>query len=160
MASEMPVLPDVGSSTVQPGCSRPSASAFSIIARAGRSLMEPVGLRSSSFAHSRTCGAGESDGRPTSGVSPTACNSESYRAMTPPGVGLTHTAGDGGQDRDGRVLPNRGLEAAGEPHVLVVDVDVHEAVQVAVLHQPRRDPAVAGLEVVDHLGDGAPLRLD
>src|SRR5215218_8315906 len=137
MASEMPVLPDVGSSTVQPGCSSPSASAFSIIARAGRSLMEPVGLRSSGFAHSRTCGAGESDGRPTSGVSPTACSRESYRAMTPPGEapGLgrdetrpapdsAHAAGDCGQDGDGGVLPDRRLEAACEPHVLVVDVDV------------------------------------
>src|SRR5689334_4303406 len=129
----MPVLPDVGSSTVQPGSSSPSDSAFSIIARAGRSLMEPVGLRSSSLAHNRTCGAGDSDGRPTSGVSPTACNSESYRAMTPPGDGLAHTAGDGGQDRDGGVLPHRRLQPAGEPNVLVVDVDVDETVQVAVL---------------------------
>jgi hypothetical protein len=77
IASEMPVLPDVGSSTVQPGVSSPSASAFSIMARAGRSLMEPVGLRSSSFAQSRTSGVGERFGRPTSGVSPTAASSES-----------------------------------------------------------------------------------
>ena len=77
MASEMPVLPDVGSRIVQPGVSCPSASARSIIASAGRSLIEPVGLRSSSFAHSRTSGAGERFGSPTSGVSPTACSSES-----------------------------------------------------------------------------------
>ncbi len=85
MASEMPVLPEVGSSTVQPGVSRPSASARSTMASAGRSLMEPVGLRSSSLAHSRTSGAGLRFGRPTSGVSPTACSSESYRtAVQPP----------------------------------------------------------------------------
>ena len=84
MASEMPVLPEVGSSTVAPGASSPSASAFSIMASAGRSLIDPVGLRSSSFAHSRTCGAGDSDGRPTSGVSPTAASSESYRAISRP----------------------------------------------------------------------------
>ncbi len=82
MASEMPVLPDVGSSTVAPGVSSPSASAFSIMASAGRSLIEPVGLRSSSLAHSRTCGAGDSEGSPTSGVSPTAASRESYRAIS------------------------------------------------------------------------------
>ena len=72
MASEMPVLPEVGSSIVQPGWSSPSASAASTIASAARSLIDPVGLRSSSFAHSRTSGDGDSDGSPTSGVSPTA----------------------------------------------------------------------------------------
>ena len=35
---------------VQPGVSRPSASACSTMCRAGRSLTEPVGLRSSSLA--------------------------------------------------------------------------------------------------------------
>jgi hypothetical protein len=82
MASEMPVLPDVGSSTVQPGLSCPSASARSTIASAGRSLIDPVGLRSSSFAHSRTSGEGDSDGKPTIGVSPTAARRESYRAIS------------------------------------------------------------------------------
>ena len=84
IASEMPVLPDVGSRIVQPGVSRPSASAAATIASAARSLMEPVGLRSSSFAHSRTAGPsafsvqrGDRCGRPTSGVLPTACTSDS-----------------------------------------------------------------------------------
>ena len=83
MASEMPVLPEVGSRMVQPGVSRPSASAAAIIASAARSLIEPVGLRSSSLAQSRTAGVavpvqrGDSRGRPTSGVSPTASTSES-----------------------------------------------------------------------------------
>ena len=77
MASEMPVLPDVGSRIVQPGRSMPSRSAASIIASAGRSLIEPVGLRSSSFAQSRTFSDGDSRGRPTSGVSPSASSSES-----------------------------------------------------------------------------------
>src|SRR6478735_5647014 len=67
----MPVLPDVGSRIVQPGRSVPSFSASSIIFRAGRSLIEPVGLRSSSFAQRRTSGLGDSLGRPTSGVPPT-----------------------------------------------------------------------------------------
>ena len=81
MASEMPVLPEVGSRIVQPGVSRPSASAARTIASAARSLIEPVGLRSSSFAHSRTGGSpaqrGDSLGRPTSGVSAGASSSES-----------------------------------------------------------------------------------
>src|SRR5215471_10732976 len=38
---------------VPPGLSRPSASAAPIIARAGRSLMEPDGLALSSFRNSR-----------------------------------------------------------------------------------------------------------
>ena len=71
MASEIPVLPDVGSRIVHPGRRVPSFSARSIIASAGRSLIEPVGLRSSSLAHSRTSGLGDSRGSPTSGVPPT-----------------------------------------------------------------------------------------
>jgi hypothetical protein len=48
-ASDEPVLPPVYSTTVWPGCSRPSASAASIIASAIRSLYEPVGLAASIF---------------------------------------------------------------------------------------------------------------
>ena len=77
IASEIPVLPDVGSRIVQPGRSRPAFSAASTMYSAGRSLTEPVGLRSSSFAHSRTSGDGESRGSPTSGVLPTESSSES-----------------------------------------------------------------------------------
>lgn len=43
-ASAMPVLPPVHSTTVMPGRRSPRRSAFSIIARAMRSLYEPVGL--------------------------------------------------------------------------------------------------------------------
>src|SRR6266513_2473221 len=56
----MPVLPDVGSKMVAPGASSPSFSACSIMKNAARSLTDPVGLRSSSFAHSRTSGASDS----------------------------------------------------------------------------------------------------
>jgi hypothetical protein len=77
MAREMPVLPLVGSRMVSPGRSRPAASASRTMNSAGRSLMLPVGLRSSSFAHRRTGGApsgtvGDRRGRPTSGVPPHA----------------------------------------------------------------------------------------
>jgi hypothetical protein len=50
IASEIPVLPEVGSRIVWPGSIAPSASAASIIERATRSLTEPVGLRPSSLA--------------------------------------------------------------------------------------------------------------
>jgi hypothetical protein len=72
IASEIPVLPEVGSITVWPGAIAPSASAASIIALATRSLTEPVGLRPSSLAKMRTLGFGESRGSSTSGVLPTA----------------------------------------------------------------------------------------
>ncbi|GAA3100791.1 hypothetical protein GCM10020254_52910 [Streptomyces goshikiensis] len=77
MASEMPVLPEVGSRIVQPGYSRPSFSACSTMWSAGRSLIEPVGLRSSSFAQIRTSAEGDSRGSRTSGVLPTAASGES-----------------------------------------------------------------------------------
>src|SRR5215831_18963437 len=48
-ASDDPVLPPVYSTTSWPGRRRPSASAASIIARAIRSLYEPVGLAASIF---------------------------------------------------------------------------------------------------------------
>ena len=72
IASAIPVLPEVGSSTVWPGAIAPSASAASIIAFATRSLTEPVGLRPSSLAKMRTSGFGDRRGSSTSGVLPTA----------------------------------------------------------------------------------------
>ena len=81
MASEMPVLPLVGSRIVAPGCSEPSFSAASIIAIAARSLIEPVGLWSSSLAHSRTSGVGDRFGSPTSGVPPRESTREAKRAI-------------------------------------------------------------------------------
>ena len=72
IASEMPVLPDVGSRIVCPGRIRPLSSASSIIARATRSLTDPVGLRDSSLAHSRTPGFGLRRLSSTSGVCPIA----------------------------------------------------------------------------------------
>ena len=73
----MPVLPLVGSRIVAPGVRRPSSSARWIMRSAARSLIDPVGLWSSSFAHSRTSSDGDSVGRPTSGVLPTESTRES-----------------------------------------------------------------------------------
>ena len=77
MARDIPVFPEVGSRMVDPGTSRPSFSACSIMKNAARSFTEPVGLRSSSLAHSRWSGPGDSLGSPTSGVPPSESSSES-----------------------------------------------------------------------------------
>ena len=53
LARPMPVLPEVGSMMVPPGCSSPEASAASIMALATRSLTEPPGLKYSSFTSTR-----------------------------------------------------------------------------------------------------------
>src|SRR3712207_8249979 len=49
---------------------RSSDLAASIILIAARSLIDPVGLWSSSLAHSRTSAVGDNDGSPTRGVPP------------------------------------------------------------------------------------------
>ena len=72
IASEMPVLPEVGSRIVWPGRIAPFSSASSISARATRSLTEPVGLWDSSLAQMRTPGLGERRLSSTSGVLPIA----------------------------------------------------------------------------------------
>ena len=72
IASEMPVLPEVGSRIVWPGPISPFSSASSISERATRSLTEPVGLRDSSLAQIRTPGLGDRRRSSTSGVLPIA----------------------------------------------------------------------------------------
>src|SRR4051795_3425264 len=117
----MPVLPLVGSRIVQPGRSSPSFSACSTIARAARSLIDPVGLRSSSLAQSRTSGDGESRGSPTSGVPPTESRRLSKR-MGSAVLGGRSAAGDRGQDHDLVAVAEGGPQPSGEPDVLVVDI--------------------------------------
>src|SRR5437762_2745960 len=81
MASEMPVLPLVGSRMRWPGSSSPDSSAASTIESATRSLTDPVGFCSSSLAKMRTPGLGliRSSSRTvppvasTSRAPPTAC---------------------------------------------------------------------------------------
>jgi hypothetical protein len=62
MARAMPVLPELDSSTVTPGPSRPSFSASSTIALAARSLTDPPGFWPSSLARMRTRGFGAQRG--------------------------------------------------------------------------------------------------
>src|SRR5215218_8560664 len=112
MASEMPVLPLVGSRMVAPGCSDPSFSAASIILIAARSLIEPVGLWSSSLAHSRTSAVGDRLGSPTSGVPPSDSTRLLKRAIDDLRVGSA--AGDGRQDRHRVAVLDLGVQGAGE----------------------------------------------
>jgi hypothetical protein len=74
IASEMPVLPEVGSRIVCPGSMAPSASADWIIERATRSFTEPVGFWPSSLAKIWTPSFGERVGSSTSGVLPIAAS--------------------------------------------------------------------------------------
>src|SRR6185436_3235208 len=152
MASAIPVLPLVGSRMVSPGDRRPAASAARIIHTAGRSLTEPVGLRSSSLAHNRTSADGESRGNPTRGVFPHASSRLSYLAML---AALVGAARDGGQDRHRVTVVHLGVECTEETYVLVVDVDVDEPVQRAVLgDEAGAQPRELGVEVAEQVGDG------
>src|SRR5688500_18722520 len=150
----MPVLPLVGSRIVQPDDSSPSSSARAIMPSAARSLSEPVGLWSSSFAHSRTSGDGDNVGRPTIGVWPTESTRESKRTL------LVPAASHCGKYHDGVAVGDRGLEPAGEADVLVVDVDVDEATHTAILDEPLLDAGVIRLQILDELGHGAALAVD
>jgi len=51
MASAIPVLPDVASTTVCPGLIVPRCSASSMMAIARRSLTEPIGLKNSHLTY-------------------------------------------------------------------------------------------------------------
>src|SRR5215203_6744687 len=77
MARPVPVLPDVGSMIVPPGRSRPSRSAASTSRIATRSLIDPPGLKYSTFA--TICGVRPAPMRLSrmSGVSPTVSRIES-----------------------------------------------------------------------------------
>src|SRR3954453_10850968 len=154
MASEMPVFPLVGSRIVSPGLSSPSFSAASIIEIAARSLIEPVGLWSSSLAQSRTSGVGDRLGSPTRGVPPRESTSEANRAMG-------SAARDRREDRHRVAVLDLGVQGAGEADVLVVDVDVDEAVQLALVgHEAVLQAGVLAVEVVDERAQGVAAALD
>src|SRR5204863_3578748 len=67
---------------------------------------------------------------------------------------------NGGDDRHLVAVLEGGLPALEEADVLLIDVDVDEATQVArVVDQPLLEPRVALLEVVDEVGDRRALSL-
>src|SRR5690349_12982239 len=174
MAREMPVLPLVGSKMVSPGRSRPDSSASRTMNSAGRSLMLPVGLRSSSLAQSRTGGApsgtvGERRGRPARGVPSHASSRLSKRAIAlllaveqSGGRGeAERAAGHRRQDGDRVTVAQLGVERAEEADVLVVDVDVDEPVQATLGgDQLALEARVLGVQVVDQAGERGAGALD
>src|SRR5215469_14708769 len=81
-ARDEPVLPPVYSTTNWPGRRRPSASAASIIARAIRSLYEPVGLAASIFTHTSAQPSLARWASRTTGVSPIANSPPARPAVT------------------------------------------------------------------------------
>jgi hypothetical protein len=78
MARPTPVFPEVGSTIVPPGLSRPSRSAASIIESPMRSLTEPPGFRYSSLARSSPGTSRESFSSRTIGVCPTSSSTVGY----------------------------------------------------------------------------------
>src|SRR5215831_13111338 len=149
MARLMPVLPEVGSRMTEPGCSSPSFSAAATMYVAARSFTDPVGFRSSSLAHSRTFGLGDSRGSPTRGVPPVASSRESYRIRLPASrsPASARAAGYRRQHRDRIAVAHRGGQTAQEAHVFVVQIHVDEAAQAGVVHQPFAQPVVTAVEI-------------
>src|SRR5262245_6030790 len=185
MARAMPVFPDVGSRMIESSFSRPRASRSSTRYFATRSLTEPVGFVASSFANSRTDGVGDMRGIWTSGVWPIAPRMSSYRppcgAITSWAWACTWSGSIGSpapaarpwssrarraltgsaprhrrQEPDLVALPHRRLQPVEIADILAVDVDVDEAVELAVVGQElaaeRRELAD---ERLDDLADGA-----
>src|SRR6185312_10948962 len=80
--------------------------------------------------------------------------------MTPPGAARRPSAAAGhcGEDDQGVALPHRRLEAVEHAHVLVVEVDVDVAVELALGGEELRARLRVGRrEVVEHLADGRAL---
>src|SRR6266571_7000577 len=154
IARLIPVFPEEGSRIVCPESSAPDASASSSIARAIRSLSEPVGLAPSSLAKSRTPG-GARCGSSTIGV----LQMEATRSWPAPArpaldIGLAHASGHGRQEDHGVVRPDWSLKAAPRAHVAVIDIHVHVLAQDAILADTLAKGRVALEEVIEHLGHG------
>src|SRR5205085_884739 len=147
-ASEIPVLPLVGSSSSRPGSSSPDASAASIIAFATRSLIEPVGFSPSSFAYTRMDGFGVSRRSSTSGVWPTRSSRLGTTIELGTAAGHRREQDHRRPGRDGR------LEPVERAHVFALDVDVDERRDVLVLHELRAQAGEARDEIIEQLADG------
>src|SRR5687768_13387746 len=141
MASEMPVLPLVGSSSSRPGSSSPEASAASIIAFATRSLIDPVGFWPSSFANTRTCPGAKRDSS-TSGVFPT-------RSRRLGAIVLAATGHRRQQDDRGPV--DTGLEPVERADVLAPEVHVHERCERPAVEELGLERGVPAGEVLEDL---------
>src|SRR5215472_17364449 len=122
-ASEIPVVPAVYSTTVSRGRRRPSAAARSIMARATRSFMLPVGLADSSFTTMRADPAGARRLSSTSGVLPIAASTpvddtltSSTPRVSPPVRGLSERAAAAVVALEAVMTDEGRADPAGEPH--------------------------------------------
>ena len=144
-ASEMPVLPLVGSSSSWPG----SRSAASTIASATRSLIEPgrvlpLELRVDRAARRRELRQLDQRGVP---------DQVEQRAS---GTATGHRR----QQDDGRAVAHRRVEAVAGAHVLAVDVDVHERLDLAVAVDARAERGDARRQILEQLAHGRAGGLD
>ena len=76
-------------------------------------------------------------------------------------AGASAAAGDRREDGDGVAVLDLGVQRTGEADVLVVDVDIHEAVQLALLgDEAVLEPGVLGVEVVDERAECGAVPVD
>src|SRR5215471_2189867 len=148
-ASDEPVLPPVYSTTSWPGRRRPSASAASIIARAIRSLYEPVGLAASIFTQtsaqpsSASC-ASRATGVPPMAEIPPGRSTHNLRSARRSHQQRTAAAGPGSAARGwDRPRPPRSARRRDGEHLASGD---HEIVRVARVPDPGKASVERGLQ--------------
>src|SRR5580700_1732542 len=135
MARPMPVLPEVGSIRTWsglPGTSTPARSASSMRDSATRSFTEPPGFCPSSLMKMLAAGLGLSALMSIIGVLPMRSRTVGYSVM---GSDLPRASAPGHGRKDGHLgaVRDRRVQALQVPHVVVVDVNVHELVQGALV---------------------------
>src|SRR5260370_16903375 len=140
IASAIPVLPEVESRITLPGLSLPSAIPASSMLFAGRSLIEPPGLKPSSLAKIRTPGFSNpavSRLISSSGVLPIRSSTlrarptgTTSRPSAKCGLRLA-SAGDRGNDSDVVAILDLGVNRVEKADVVAVEIDIHEAPHVA-----------------------------
>src|SRR3954452_14519835 len=79
--------------------------------------------------------------------------------VDPKATSTSPTAGHRRDDRDGDTVGCRSAQTVGEPHVLVTDVHVDEAADLAVVvEHPTRYAGVCSVDVVEDVGERRAIR--
>src|SRR5688572_17330910 len=157
----MPVFPEVASSRIESGASRPLASRSSTRARATRSFTEPVGVAASSLAKRRTAGLGERRAISTTAVPPIDSTSPSNRPRRARSGAAISAPCDRRQKPDLVALLDRRREALQVADVAAVEVDVDEPVELALSgEQLAREGRVPPDERLHGVADRRALDLD
>src|SRR4051794_25373842 len=71
--------------------------------------------------------------------------------------GCRSAAGNGGQYNDDVAIRCRGIEAAGEANILVIDVDIDKSTKRLGFDDSIFQARVAPIDVVEHLLQGRPI---